>query len=195
MLQGLSETRWSARSDACKAFYANYMEIRQALSDVTESERQPPAVVPEANSLIKHMDHFETALMRVIWKDLLQKIDIVNKALQEPGVELCTIIKLYDSLITHFHDARSKLVIFESMAKNLTQSDYKECTQQKRVQKRFDNKVMDNTDQSLHLSASDKFRTQSFYVIIDRLITEMRKRRTAYATIGYMKGSICQVIK
>src|ERR1043165_3547302 len=41
---------------------------------------------------------------------------------------------------------------------------------------------MDNTDQSLHLSASDKFSTQSFYVIIDRLITEMRKRRTAYAT-------------
>ena len=47
---------------------------------------------------------------------------IVNKALQEPGTELYTI-----SLITHFHDARSKFVMFDSMAKNLTQSDYKEC--------------------------------------------------------------------
>ena len=38
VLQGLSETRWSARS-ACKAFYANYMEIRQGLglSDVTKA--------------------------------------------------------------------------------------------------------------------------------------------------------------
>src|SRR5688572_3126120 len=65
--------------------------------------------------MVHIMDHFETALMCVIWKDLLQKIDIVNKALQEPGIELCTVIKLYDSLITHFHEARSKFVMFESM--------------------------------------------------------------------------------
>ena len=51
-LQGLSETRWSARSDATRAFYANYVKIRQALSDLTESKRQPPAAVNEAKSLI-----------------------------------------------------------------------------------------------------------------------------------------------
>ena len=117
------------------------------------------------------------------WKDLLQKIDIVNKALQEPGIELCTIIKLYDSLITHFHDRRNKFEMFESMAKDITQSDYKEGTQRKRVPKRFDDEVMDDTDPSLNLSASDKFRTQTFYVIIDRLITEMGKRLAAYATL------------
>ena len=55
------------------------MEIRQALSDVTESERQPPAAVHEANSLIKHMDHFEKALMYVIWKDLVQKMTLSIK--------------------------------------------------------------------------------------------------------------------
>lgn len=183
VLQGLSETRWSARSDATRAFYANYMEIRQALSDVTGSERQPPASVHEAKSLIKKLDHFETALMCVIWKDLLQKIDIVNKALQEPGIELSTIIKLYDSLIIHFHDTRDKFEMFEGMAKDLTQSDYKECTQRKRVRHRFHEEVVDNTDPSLSMSASDKFRTQSFYMIIDRLITEMGKRRAAYSTL------------
>jgi len=163
VLQGLSETRWSARSDATRAFYDNYIEIRQALSDIAESERQPPAAVHEAKSLIKHLDHFETALMCVIWKDLLQKINIVNKGLQESGIELCTTIKLYDTLINHFHDTRNKFKIFEGMAKNLTQSDYKECTQRKR----FDDEVVDNTGPNLNMSASDKFRTQTFYVIID----------------------------
>ena len=69
------------------------------------------------------------------------------------------------------------------MAKDITQSDYKEGTQRKRVPKRFDDEVIDDTDPSLNLSASDKFRTQTFYVIIDRLITEMGKRLAAYATL------------
>ena len=61
--------------------------------------------------------------MCVIWKDLLQKINIVNKALQEPGFELCTIIKLYDDLIQYFHDTRSKFETCEGQAKDLTESD------------------------------------------------------------------------
>ena len=82
---------------------------------------------------------------------------------------MCTIIELSGSLITHFHDTRNKFEMFESMAKDITQSDYKEGTQRKRVPKRFDDEVMDDTDPSLNLSASDKFRTQTFYLIIDRL--------------------------
>jgi hypothetical protein len=80
----------------------NYSEIRRALSDIVERERQPPPAVHEARSLMNKIDRFETALMCVIWKVLLQNIDIVNKALQEPGIELCTTVKLYDSLLAHF---------------------------------------------------------------------------------------------
>ncbi|XP_065645496.1 uncharacterized protein LOC136075971 [Hydra vulgaris] len=128
VLQSLSETRWSSRSDSTKAFYANYLQIRQALCEVTNSKHQPPAAVHEAKSLVKHLHYFETALMCVIWKDLLQKMNIVNKALQEPGIELCTIIKLYDGLIQYFYDTRSKFETFEGQAKDLTESDYKEAT-------------------------------------------------------------------
>jgi len=69
------------------------------------------------------------------------------------------------------------------MAKNLTKSDYKECTQRKRTRKRFDDESMDNTDPSLNLSPSNKFRNQTFYVIIDRITAEMEKRQAAYATL------------
>lgn len=183
VLQSLSETRWSSRSDATRAFYANYSQIRQALCDVADSQHQPPAAVHEAKSLVKHLDNFETALMCVIWKDLLQKIDIVNKALQEPGIELCIIIQLYDSLIKYFCDTRSKFEAFESLAKGLTESDYKEATQRNRIRKRFHDEVMDTSNPSSNLSASDKFCIQQFYVIIDRLNNEMEKRRAAYKVL------------
>ena len=53
--------------------------------------------------------------MCVIRKDLLNKIDNVNKALQEPGIEFCTVIKLYDSLITDFHVKRNNLEMFDTI--------------------------------------------------------------------------------
>ncbi|XP_065654607.1 uncharacterized protein LOC136081234 [Hydra vulgaris] len=183
VLQSLSKTRWSSRSDATRAFYANYLQIRQALCEVTNSKHQPPAAVHEAKSLVKHLDYFETALMCVIRKDLLQNMNIVNKALQEPGFELCTIIKLYDGLIQYFHDTRSKFETFEVQAKYLTESDYKEATQRKRIRKRFDDEVMDTSNPSLNVSASDNFRIQQYYVIIDRLNNEMEKRRAAYKVL------------
>ena len=59
--------------------------------------------------------------MVVIWEDLPQQIDIINKTLQEPSIELSTVTKLYYSLIKHFNDIRDRFqIIFESIAKNLT---------------------------------------------------------------------------
>nr|XP_047141431.1 uncharacterized protein LOC124816327 [Hydra vulgaris] len=106
---------------------------------------------------------------------LLENINIVNKALQEPGIELCTIIKLYDGLIQNIQ--------FEGQAKDLTESDYKEATQRKRIRKQFDDEVMDTSNPSLNVSTRDNFRIQQFYVIIDRLNNEMEKRRAAYKVL------------
>ena len=119
VVKNLSETRWSVRYDATKALFVNYSEIQKALFEITESERQQAVAVLEAKSLIKNMNNFETALMCVIWNDLLQNINIVNKALQETGIELCTIVKLFKTLIAYFHGIRIEFEKFETMAKNL----------------------------------------------------------------------------
>jgi hypothetical protein len=65
------------------------------------------------------------------------------------------------------------------MARKLTSSNCKECAECKRTRSSFADEVLDNTDPSLSPSASDKFRAQSFYPIINRLITEVTKRREA----------------
>ena len=57
------------------------------------------------------------------------------------------------------------------------QRNGKECEQ------KLDDKIMDNNDHSVNMNAGNTFRTQSFYVIIDRLMTEMERRRAAYPTL------------
>jgi hypothetical protein len=56
-----------------------------------KSNTQPKAM----ESLIRKLDLFETALMCVIWNDILQNINLFDKALLEAGNELCIGVKLY----------------------------------------------------------------------------------------------------
>lgn len=73
IIQSLSETGWSTRSDTSKALVKNYSEIRQTMNNIAGSDRQPPAAVHDANSLNKKLDQLDTALMSIIWNDILQK--------------------------------------------------------------------------------------------------------------------------
>jgi hypothetical protein len=187
IVQSLSETRWSAQSDATRALAVNYSEIRQALLDIRDSQRQPVTAVREASSIVKKLDQLDTALMSVIWNDILQKINIVNKALQEPGIEICTVVKLYDSLISFFREIRGSFDDYEERAKRLVAegSDYVEATSRKRARK-----VMadDGPAADAELSYREKFKTQTFYVILDKLVTEMDHRRAAYTSVNELFG-------
>lgn len=121
--------------------------------------------------------------MCTIWNDLLQNLNIVNKSVQEPGIELGTVVKLYDSLLAYFSEIRDKFDSFEKTAKEFSESDYKEMeTGRKRVKKQFfDEGARDGTVSTM--SASDRFRTQTFYPIVDKLIVQMGRRREAYSML------------
>lgn len=183
VVKSLSETRWSARSDACKALAENYSVIRQTLLDIAKSARQPPMAVHEAKSLVKRLDRLDTAVLCVIWDDILQKINLVSKSLQQPGLEIVTVVQLYDGLLMVLEDMRELFDDYETKAKSLSthlSPDYAEATSRKRTRKQQPN---DGPCAESVLSARDKFRTQVFYVLLDKLTVEMRHRRAAYAGI------------
>ncbi|XP_050065317.1 zinc finger MYM-type protein 1-like [Aphis gossypii] len=159
VVKSLSETRWSAR------------------------KTQPPTAVNEAKSLVKKLNRLETVLMSIIWNDILQQVNIVNKSLQTPGIEIYTDLNLYNSLLSYFKNMRSaeEFDLFEEKAKIKVSglSDYSELESRKRKYKVsvYDGSAIDAVDQ---MSARDKFKIQTFYVIIDKLIVEMEKRKKAY---------------
>lgn len=167
-----------------KSLSLNYEKIRQALIDISLSEKQPPNAVNEAKSLVKKLNRLETVLMSVIWNDILQQINVVNKSLQTPGIEICAVVNLNNNLISCFKKRKSaeEFDLIEEKAKKKRVSglsDYSEIESRKRKHKvsMNDGSAIDAIDQ---MSARDKFKTQTFYVIIDKLVVEMEKRKKAY---------------
>jgi len=102
VVKRLSETRWSASSSASKALVLNYLEVVQTLRDIDLSDRQPAMAKHEAMSLVNKLESLDMTQMCIIWNDVQQKTNLVCKALQETGIEICTVVKVYNSLLTNF---------------------------------------------------------------------------------------------
>jgi len=60
--------------------------------------------------------------------------------------------------------------------------------------RRITKKLKDDEKEKETLSGSNKFRVETFYVIIDKLITEMYKRIEAYAHITEIFGFLCNLL-
>lgn len=82
-LKSLSATRWSARADATKALRFGYKAVQDALNEIKVDHGTPKAAQYEACQLIAVMGTLETALMTIVWDDLLRRINLTSKALQQ----------------------------------------------------------------------------------------------------------------
>ncbi|KAG7169790.1 hypothetical protein Hamer_G018046 [Homarus americanus] len=74
--------------------------------------------------------------------------------------------------------------VLKKTAKEFSKSDYKEEMQaeRKRMRKQFfDEGARDETVSTM--TASDRFRTQTFYPIVDKLIVQMGRRQEAYSVL------------
>ena len=99
--------------------------------------------------------------MCTIWNDLLQNLNIVNKATQEPGIELGTVVRLYDSLLTYLSEIRTQFNSFELKAKELSECDYKNTQTYEEIF--FLMKILSMPQPTVsNMCASDRFRTQTF---------------------------------
>ena len=164
-----------------QSLYSFFSASPQRWSVLTE--HLPPAAVHDAKSLLNKLDKLETAIMCVVWNDILQHTDRVNKSLQEAGIELCTVVQLYDSLISHFRRMRNQFDEFESTAKRYVASDcdYVEAAARIRARKRMAN---DGPSTEVSLAPRENFIVSTFYVIVDQLLAEMVRRRAAYADLN-----------
>ncbi|XP_035229764.1 uncharacterized protein LOC118201724 [Stegodyphus dumicola] len=160
----LSETRWSARYEAVKILCAHYDDdIRGILTNISTSEGMKPTTVIEAQTLIHQMNTLEMVLLTVIWEDLLKHVNVVNKSLQEPGIEFNTMVRLYDSLIQYLSHCRTEDMYnsYYLKAKALApDSEFKESETRVRKRKRqFD----EGPDETPSRSAKDSFKINVFF--------------------------------
>ena len=181
VVKRLSDTRWSARHDATKAFQNGYFEIQNALDALSDdSEHQQPDGMHLAKVYSEGMDHLETVLLTDLWNTVLERFNKTNKSVQAEEIELGTVVTLLEALSTFLISLRSKFDEFERRAIDVAHVKiYKDVNQRKRRQTAQHQDINSTT-----LHGRDKFRVETFFRIIDTLITECKERTAAYLIVN-----------
>ncbi|CAH0403834.1 unnamed protein product [Chilo suppressalis] len=145
-------TRWSAREDACKSLRDSWHEVIKALEVIRDDCTEKPA---------SHKKRSNGNSLKVE-----QTGNGVNA-------------DLYESLRKFFVDQRENFKYFEEMAMELSASKQYSKDLGKRQPKRKKN-ADETPEEEISMTANDTFRINTFLVIIDRLASELEKRKKAY---------------
>jgi hypothetical protein len=190
VVKALSQTRWSARADAVKSVFEHYKEIISALSEISGDNNQTMHARAEAEGLAKKMRQLETALMTVIWSNILSRFNATSLSLQKDNIDLLSVVKLYESLIYFVSERRNTFDELEKTAKTyVDNSDYKELGSRIKRRKRFFEESSNSTpDTDTELSPRDGFRIDTFNRILDCLTVELQKRLSSYSELNKVFG-------
>lgn len=181
VVKSLSDTRWSARADAVKALCAGYDGIQTALHNIAADDQQNGSTRHEADCLAASMDTLETAIMSDIWSAVLSRYNETSIKLQSSTCDLKLAIDLLESLHTFTDDLRNRFDEFEARAKQASgRTEYMSVVARSRKRsRRFD----EAQGTAVVLQGKDKFRVDTFLVIVNQLQTALRGRIDAYADV------------
>lgn len=190
----LSDTRWSARADATEAVFQGYQQFHSALEEIAADDSQNRDTRNQANALAKHMDTIEVSFMCELWNDILQRFNQCSKLLQSATIELTTAIGLLKSLAQFISDCREKFDIYEQKASDRCgNSSYKYESETRRIPKRKKHVSEGSASDAMEsMTGKQKFKVNTFNVIIDQLNSALKKRIEAYSTMQQRFGVLTE---
>ena len=177
-LKSLSQTRWSARHDACYALQKEWPGIINALNFIAQNGHEKPTTRSEATGLQQKLQHLETAILVIVWNIILDRFNAASKKLQESNADLSSVVQMYGSLALFLQDKQYSE--YEKKAKELSgvQVYYRYDTRRKKTRKiQADESRVNETIPS---SGHDNFRTNVYYRILDTLSVQLAGRQRAY---------------
>lgn len=179
-VKSLSETRWSARDNACKSLNENWSSIINALNIIELDEKEKATTRNEARGIKRRLCSLETGFLSIFWGHILQRFNVVSKKLQSVNIDLGIVVELYNSLIVYVTDFRSDDAYehFKSSAIEKTGiKDFKNnLKRQKKRKKFFDEGLSENMD----VISAEIFKSDTYFVMLDKLINELEKRKESY---------------
>ena len=174
--KSLPSTRWESRVDSVKAIRFQIPEIREALLQVAETDKDP-LTTSQAQSLAEHeLGDFEFVASLIIWYEILSAINMISKQLHSKDMLIDIAIESVQGMITFFTKYRetgfSKAL--ESAKEIAMELDILLLFRTKRKIKRkrqFDGGA-DETSIDLQ-SAEESFRVNYFITIVDQAIASI----------------------
>ena len=176
-------TRWSSKNEAVTAIAVSYTEVCAALDEIADDNSYKPDARNEARGLVTALEKLETGFMIVFWRRVLNRFVENSARLQTADQDISTVADIYASLIGFIETLRDDFDDMEAQAKELTGIDnYTE--EAKRVPKRNRRHDEGSSEPEEVRSSRDKFRQDTFLVIIDTLIIELNRRMLAYSNVA-----------
>lgn len=184
-LKNLSETRWSARDDACKALNDNWESVKQTLVGISSiNSNEKSNTCNEARGLLRTMNRFETTFMSIFWGDLLHRFNIVSNLLQSVDVDICTVCEHYNTLIKYVSNLRNNEMFLQYQKKTLTKCDvneYETSSKRKKIRKKQNDEIA--YVEEVNLCGHLEFKVNTYYIICDNTIEELTTRKLAYDNV------------
>jgi len=119
-IKSLSNTRWSARADACRALYNSWDEIINALVTIKDDIFEKCATRNESNGLYNQMQKLETSFMVIFWNYILERFNASNKQLQCVEIGNDKVSQIYTLLINLVQKTRDHFNEYETKAKKIS---------------------------------------------------------------------------
>ena len=88
VIKKLSETRWSARHDACSALLDGYSQIKSALFQVAENLEQKIETRATAKGLLNKINSLRITVLLCFWKTILERFNKNQFKLQRSNITL-----------------------------------------------------------------------------------------------------------
>jgi len=136
------------------------------------------------------MEKLENIVLTEIWSKILSRINETNKNLQKENLTIDVGSKLFDSLAGFLSEIRNEFYNYESVAREkFPDSDYKDLHQ--RTKKRSIHLTFpgEQTNENIiSFSSSEKFKIETYFPIIDTLITQLEIRGKSYKSINKLFG-------
>lgn len=180
----LSETRWSCRVDATRAFSLGYNHMKDAFADIADDVDEKAVVRSQAESLYERMATLGTGLYSLFWYDILERFDATSKRLQDPKLDINTAVACLKSLGNFVQSKRDCFDEYETRAIKQTQtSDYVQTHARRRRRNVRQIPLDYGQAPEAPLTPADKFRTENYLPVIDQLVESLEQRISAYSVV------------
>jgi len=179
-LKPLSETRWESRINAIRPLKQNLPNIITALNAIIEDPTRDTKTKLGAKSIIKNVKTFKFICSILIWHDLLSRIDILSKILQNPKLNIAECIQGLDNLKKYLVLQRTddSFKIFVDSATSLgTELDIDPELPTLRLRKKVRLFEYEGSDEPVS-NFNQHFKTAFYFAILDHAISSVDERFT-----------------
>ncbi|KAL5497675.1 hypothetical protein EMCRGX_G014194 [Ephydatia muelleri] len=184
-----SDTRWSAREAAVRAIAVSYGKLVGLLQSLNEDQHESTDTRAKAGILLKSLLTFNCVVYLYFWNEVLHKINVVQKRLQSPNMNLHEAATDLDSLWKNFTDNRDNLCA-RSLQQGLQLADKWEIATERRMRRK--RLMPGESEPDAGLSVQDEA-SRVMKLSLDTLCQELQERSIRLQELNSKFGFLLNV--